>query len=205
MDKKGIFRESLCLILLIMLLIFSNIIIKSKNSEERVIKKISASLESIQAKHDSLALEFQNNFKSIIEKPEDFYPVNDENSFAIYLFKNDSLIYWNSDLNDPKSLLKTDSEKNIFSQGNNKFFLTLTKNNSLKLFTSTPLYYKNPNIAGNNIFLPEKINGAYEIDFLIDDNKINFNINYKAKMNDLDSYLLGILLIIIFICSLSFA
>ena len=133
MDKKGIFRESLCLILLIMLLIFSNIIIKSKNSEERVIKKISASLESIQAKHDSLALEFQNNFKSIIEKPEDFYPVNDENSFAIYLFKNDSLIYWNSDLNDPKSLLKTDSEKNIFSQGNNKFFLTLTKNDSLKL------------------------------------------------------------------------
>ena len=205
MDKKGIFRESLCLILLIMLLIFSNIIIKSKNSEERVIKKISASLESIQAKHDSLALEFQNNFKSIIEKPEDFYPTNEENSFAIYLFKNDSLIYWNSDLNDPKSLLKTDSEKNIFSQGNNKFFLTLTKNDSLKLFASTPLYYKNPNITGNNIFLPEKINGEYEIVFLIDDNKINFNINYKAKMNDLDSYLLGILLIIIFICSLSFA
>ncbi len=205
MDKKGIFRESLCLILMIMLLIFSNIIIKSKNSEERVVEKISASLESIQSKHDSLALAFKNNFKSIIEKPEDFYPANEENSLAIYLFKNDSLIYWNSDLNDPKSLLKTDSEKSIFSQGNNKFFLTLSQNDSLKLFTSTPLYYKNPNISGNNIYLPEKINGTYDIDFLTKDNKINFNINYQAKMNSLDSYLLGILLIIIFISSLSFA
>ena len=202
MDKKGIFRESLCLIFLIMLLFFSNIIIKSKNSEEKVINKISSSLVAIQEKHKSIADDFRNNFQTIIDNPEKFYPT-EENNPAIYIFKGDSLIYWNSDLNNPKTLLKsTTSEENIFTQGNNKFFLTFVQIDSLKHFTSTPLYYKSPNTNNKNIFLPEKINGLYEIDFLINDNKINFNITYQAKMNQLDSYLIGILLIIIFIKSL---
>ena len=215
MDKKRIFQEFLGLILLTMLLIFGNIIIKSKNSEERVTNKISFSLEKIQSRHDSLTFDFKNNFLSIISEPEKFYPTNptinsnDGNAKycvsteAIYIFKNDSLIYWNSDQNDPETLLKKiSSEKNIFTQGNNQFFLTFIQIDSLKFFTSTPLYYKNPNISDKNIFLPEKINGSYEIDFNINDNKINFNINYQAKMNHLDAYLLGLLLIIIFIKSL---
>ena len=215
MDKKRIFQEFLGLILLTMLLIFGNIIIKSKNSEERVTNKISSSLEKIQSRHDSLTFDFKNNFLSIISEPEKFYPINptinsnDGNAKycgsteVIYIFKNDSLIYWNSDQNDPETLLKKNSsEKNIFTQGNNQFFLTFIQIDSLKFFTSTPLYYKNPNISDKNIFLPEKINGSYEIDFNINDNKINFNINYQAKMNHLDAYLLGLLLIIIFIKSL---
>ena len=44
MDKKGVFRESLYLFLLFASLILCNIIIKSKNSEEKVINKISSSL-----------------------------------------------------------------------------------------------------------------------------------------------------------------
>ena len=205
MDKKGILQKSLCLILLIMILIFSNAFIKTKNSEKRIVSKISSSLEKIQAEHDSLALEFVNNFKAISEDPEKFYPTKEENNIAIYLFKNDSLIYWNSDLNDPQTLLKNDSAKNILTQGNNQYFVTLTQTDSLKLFTSTPLYYKNPNISNENIYLPEKINGSYEIIFKINENQINFNIKHQAKMNQLDSYILGILLFVIFISSLSFA
>ena len=203
MDKRSIFRESLCLILLLMLLIFSNIIIKSINSESKVVNKISSSIEKIQDKHDSIAAYFKNNFQSIIESPEKFYPTNEENNPAIYILKNDTLVYWNSDLNDPNHLLKLHSEKNIFIQGNNQFFVTLTQNDSVKFFASTLLCHKNPNAPDNDIYLPEKINGAYSLDFLINDNQINFNINYQAKMNQLDSYLLGILLIIIFIISLS--
>ncbi len=203
MDKKGIFREALCLILMIMLLIFSNVIIKSKNSEERVANKISSSLVAIQDMHDSLSSYFENNLQSITEEPEKFYPTNEDDKLAVYLFKHDSLVYWNSDMNDPSSILENiHSEESIFTQGNNKFFLTLTQNDSLKLFTSTPLYYKNSNITDKNIYLPEKISGSYEIDFTITDNKINFNINHQAKMKDIDSYLLGILLIIIFTQSL---
>ena len=212
MDKKRILREVLCLILLIMTFIFSNIIIKSKNSEEKVVDKISSSLEKIQSKHDSLTLDFQNNFLSIISEPEKFYPINPTDakyyvsSDAIYLFKNDSLIYWNSDLNDPKNLIEEiKSEKNILTQGNNQFFLTLTQIDSIKLFTSTPLYHISSNISDQNIYLPAKINGFYGINFTISENLINFNINYQAKMNNLDSYLLGFLLIIIFIKSLSLA
>ena len=185
MDKKRILREVLCLILLIMTFIFSNIIIKSKNSEEKVVDKISSSLEKIQSKHDSLILDFQNNFLSIISEPEKFYPINPTDakyyvsSDAIYLFKNDSLIYWNSDLNDPKNLIEEiKSEKNILTQGNNQFFLTLTQIDSIKLFTSTPLYHISSNISDQNIYLPEKINGFYGINFTISENLINFNINY---------------------------
>ena len=201
MDKKRIFRESAFLFLLTLLLIFSNIVIKARNSEERVIDKISSSLEKIQNEHDSIASHFKNNFQDVISDPEKFYPINPTN--AIYIFQNDSLIYWNSDLNDPTIILKEiHSEKNIFTQGNNQFFLTLTQIDSLKLFTSTPLYYQSPNSSNKNIYLPEKINGSYSIDFLINDNQINFNIIHQAKMNHLDAYLLGILLIIIFIKSL---
>ena len=72
-------------------------------------------------------------------------------SFA--LMKNDSLIYWNSDLNDPQTLLQINSEKNIFTQGNNQFFITLTQNDSIKLYTSTPLYYKSSKITNKNKFI----------------------------------------------------
>ena len=212
MNKKGVFRESLYLFLLFASLILCNIIIKSKNSEENVINKISSSLVKIQDRHDSIAIDFKNNFQDIISNPEKFYPIKSTinsnasrdakycvSTVAIYLFKNDSLIYWNSDLNDPQSLLQINSEKNIFTQGNNQFFITLTQNDSLKLYTSTPLYYKSPKITNKNIYQPEKINGNYEIDFTIDNKQINFNINYQAKMNDLDSYLLGLLIIAVFI------
>ena len=91
MDKKGIFRETLCLILLTTLLIFSNIIIKSKNSEVRVMEKISSSLEKIQAKHDSLAFDFKNNFQAIISEPEKFYPINSNDGDATFCVSTEAI------------------------------------------------------------------------------------------------------------------
>lgn len=191
------------MLILLMILILSNIIIKSKNSEENVTNKISASLETIQSKHDSIISDFRNNFSDITKNPDFFYPASEENKTAVFLFKDDSLLYWNSDINDPKTLLETNNpEKNIFTQGNNQFYLTSTKIDSLSIFTSTPLYHKNPNPAENNIFLPKKINGSYDLEFSITDDLIDFNISYTPKMNNIDSYLLGILIIIILIESL---
>jgi hypothetical protein len=169
MDKKRIFQEFLGLILLTMLLIFGNIIIKSKNSEERVTNKISSSLEKIQSRHDSLTFDFKNNFLSIISEPEKFYPTNptinsnDGNAKycgsteAIYIFKNDSLIYWNSDQNDPETLLKKNSsEKNIFTQGNNQFFLTFIHTRKATLFNIFCLWHflRFARPTGRGLFLP---------------------------------------------------
>ena len=177
MDKKGVFRESLYLFLLFASLILCNIIIKSKNSEEKVINKISSSLVKIQDRHDSIAIDFKNNFQDIISNPEKFYPIkstinsNDRDAKycvsteAIYLFKNDSLIYWNSDFNDPQTLLQINSEKNIHTQGNNQFFITLTQNDSLKLYTSTPLYYKSSKITNKNIY--------YAVDSISEDESVH--------------------------------
>ena len=106
MEKKNILKESLCLFLLLLIVILSNIIIKSNNSEDKVLNKIYSSLEKIQTKHDSISSDFQIDFENIIENPKKKFATDEENIPAIYIYKNDSLIYWNSNINDPQTLLR---------------------------------------------------------------------------------------------------
>ena len=203
MEKSRFLKDYLRLFLLVLVLIFSNVVIKSKNSEEKVLDKISSSLEKIQIKHDSLSSEFRNNFQNIIKEPEKFYPTKEENNLTIYIFKNDSLTYWNSNVNDPKNLLnEISSQKNIHTQGHNDYYITLINLDSIKFFTSTPLCHHNPYSENNDQFLPTKINGSYKINFKIENEKISCDINYQAQMNKVESYIIGILLLIIFIKSL---
>lgn len=203
MEKNRFLKDCLSLSILVLVLILSNVIIRSKNSEEIVINKISNSLEKIQEKHDSLASDFKNNFQSIVKEPEKFYPTEEENGIAIYLFKNDSIIYWNSDINDPKNLLQEIySTKKIFNQGHNDYFATITKLDSIKFITSTLLCNHNPHSENNDHFFPTRINGSYKINFKIENERIYCDINYQPKMNKAESYLIGILLLIIFIKSL---
>ena len=203
MEKNHFIKDYLSLFILVFILIFSNIIIKSKNSEEKVLNKISNSLELIQNKHDSLTSDFRNNFQDVVKEPEKFYPAKEETDFAIYLFKNDILIYWNSDINDPKQILQEIiSPKSIFSQGQNDYYVTTTSLDSIKFFTSTPLCHHNPYSENNDQFLPTRINGSYKVNFTIENEKISCDINYQPQMNKIESYLIGILLLIIFIKSL---
>ena len=203
MENNRYLKEYLTLFILVLVLIFSNVIIKSKNSEKNVFNKISCSLEAIQIKHDSITSDFKNNFKSIVKEPEKFYPTKEANTLAIYLFKNDSLIYWNSDINDTKKILQEiSSTKNIFSQGHNEYYVTSTNIDSIILYTSTPLCHHNPYSENNDQFLPIKINGSYKINFKIENEKISCDINYQPQMNKIESYIIGILLLIIFIKSL---
>ncbi len=203
MKNHQIIRQLSTLFVLVITFVVANIIIKSNNSEERVTNRVANSLDILQNRHDSILNNFQNNFETIANSPEQHLPTKNDNDIAFYLFKNDSLIYWNSDMNDPQSLLnKAKSHQNIIYQGNYTYYVSYTNHDSIKFFTSTPLYHKNKSLTNKNKFLPEKINGSYTIDFNITDNKINFNIDYKAKMSNLISYLMGILLILILAKSL---
>lgn len=203
MKKNRILKEYLSLFLLVSVLFLSNVIIRSKNSEEKIKDKITRSLEKIQDKHDSLAYDFKKNFQTIIAKPGKFYPTKEENNLAIYIFRNDSLIYWNSDINDPKIIFQENrSSKNIFRQGHNDYYITLANLDSIKFFTSTPLCHHNPNPEKSDQFLPDKINGSCKIDFKFENEKISCDIKYQPRMNKVESYLIGILLLIIFIKSL---
>ena len=203
MEKNRFLKEYLSLFILVLILILSNIIIESKNSEEKVLNKIYNTLELIQNKNDSITSDFRINFLNIIKEPEKFYPTKDETDLAIYLFKNDSLIYWNSDINDPKKILQEiTSQKNIFSQGHNDFFVTQTNLDSIKFFTSTPLCHHNPLSENDDQFLPKRINGLYKLNFKIENEKISCRLIYQPQMNKIESYLIGILLLIIFIKSL---
>ena len=191
MKKNTLFKEIFTLLLLILLLISGDTIIRSRNSHEIVSKKISQSLRETQSKIDSISA------KSITE---DFSSAshNDKN-IATYIFTNDSLTYWSSDINDPNSLLQNiHSAKNIFKQGNKTFYVARSEIDSVKIFTSTLLYHQNPH-KGKNLFVPQKINGLYEIDFFIENEEIKFNLNHQSQMNDFYSYLIGILIIIILI------
>ncbi len=191
MKKNTLFKNIFTSLLLVGILIIGDSFIKSRNSHEIISKKISQSLKETQGVIDSIATNFnledchfQNkNYKNI----------------ATYIFTNDSLTYWSSDINDPKTLLKNiHSTKNIFQQGNKTFYVARSEIDSSKIFISTPLYHKNPHEEFGK-FIPQKINGIYEIGFFIEDDELKSNLNHQSKMNDLDSYIIGILIIIILV------
>lgn len=188
MKKNTLFKEFFTLILLISILFFGNLLSKSRNSHEIISEKISQYLKETQNKIDSISTKF--NAEEI--SSQNF---NDKN-IATYIFINDSLTFWSSDINDPTSLLENiHSTKNIFEQGNKTFYIAYSEKDSIKTFTSTPLYHKNP-YNDNNIFIPKKIDGSYKIDFFIEEDEIKFKLDYAPKMNDFDSFLIGILIIL---------
>ena len=203
MKKNRIYKDYVSLFLLVLIFISSNIVIKSKNSNERIADKISSSLIATQNKHDSIASYFKENYETITKDPKKIFPTEDKNNIAAYLFTNDSLIYWNSDINDPASLLQLNSKSNIYKQGHYDYYVAITSSDSLKIFTSTPLCHHNPYLENNDNYIPEKINGSYNINFCLENEKLSYQIVYHAKMNDLESYILGLLLIIIFTKSLA--
>ena len=193
MKKNALLKNIFTLLLLIVILILGDSIIRSRNSHEIVEKKISQSLKETQHKIDSIT----TNFKIENYSSQNF---NDKNT-ATYIYINDSLYFWSSNLNDPNSLLEnTNSSKNIFKQGNKTFYVAKSEIDSAEIFTSTLLYHQIPH-EGKNIFIPKKINGTYELEFFIESEEIKFNLNLETKMNNFDSYLIGILIILILVKS----
>ena len=108
-------KQLFSLFTLLLTFIVANIIIKSNNSEERVVKRITVSLDTIQNRHDKILYNFHENIEKIVSDPEQYYPTKDNDDNAIYIYENDNLIYWNSDANDPQSLLnEVKLHQNIF-------------------------------------------------------------------------------------------
>lgn len=200
MDKKNKYKELISVVFFILLLLICDNIIKSNNGQEKISNKIYKSINQIQNFHDSITLNHENLISEIINNPSKSHQLSNKKSTTIYLFKNDSLIYWSSDINDPEDLLKNiNNKKNIYEEGNKTFFVSKTTLDSVTLLTSTPLYYSNPNNQNENIFLLDKINGKHKIDFYIEDSVIKFELDYTSQMNKLSSYFTGLLLIIIMI------
>ena len=204
MKKNTLFREILTLILLIASLILGDSIIRSRNSNEIITEKISLSLKENQNKVDSISALCKDNFINANENFKDcLHLLSNNRNIASYIFKNDSLIFWNSDINDPNSLLENiHSTKNIFEHGNKVFYIVCSEIDSYKIFTTTLLYHKKNNDE-NNTFILKKINGAYKIDFYIEENEIKFNLDYTPKMNDFNSYIIGFLIFFTLIITFS--
>lgn len=204
MKKNTLFREISTLILLIASLILGDSIIRSRNSNEIITEKISLSLKENQNKVDSISALCKDNFINANDNFKDcLHLLSNNRNIASYIFKNDSLIFWNSDINDPNSLLENiHSTKNIFEHGNKVFYIVCSEIDSYKIFTSTLLYHKKNNDE-NNTFILKKINGAYKIDFYIEENEIKFNLDYTPKMNDFNSYIIGFLIFFTLIITFS--
>lgn len=194
MDKKSINRPLQRLLIALLTLIISDSLIKTNNNISNVSKITSASLVEIQETHDSI--------NGIFIDADNIVPSATNNSLpAIYLFLNDSLIYWSSNINEPNILKEISSDKNIIRQANNTFYVTCKQNDSLKILLSTPLYRDNPNIPDDNKFLPENINGNYNLNFSINNDDLECQIDYIPKMNDSTSFILTILLFYILVLS----
>ncbi len=204
MEKKKVYKDSILVVFFILLLIIGDSIIKTHNSQERISKKIYKSLNLIQDFHDSISSNQERIISEIINNPNKNFLKDNSNSSAKYLFSNDSLVYWNDDLNDPDNLLKNAVSKiNIYTESNITFLVSKISRDSILLFTSTPLYYANQNKSNENKFLPTNLNGSYKIDFFIENGEVAFKIDYTPKMNRTTSYLICLVLIIIMLKSLN--
>ena len=204
MEKKNIYKESISVVFLILLLIIGDSIIKSNNNQEKISDKIYKSLNQIRDFHDSISSNQEKIISEIINNPNKSF-LKDYNNFssAKYLFSKDSLVYWSSDLNNPVNLHNNAvSRINIYTEGNTTFLVSKITRDSIALFTSTPLYYTDLNKPNENKFLPTNLNGLYKIDFFIENGKVGFQIDYTPQMNKTTSYLICLLLIIIMLKSL---
>lgn len=174
------------LLVALFLLVLCDNLIRINNSTSKVVKKIDCSINEIQHTHDSISK----------LSPEILSTCKNEN-LTILIFENDSLVFWSSNTNEPSTLLKISSEKNIIQQGNTVFFISYSKNDSIKIFLSTPLYHDNANYHDkDNLFIPQKIDGKYALKFYIDnENKIKFEINHTPKMSDSYSFILAAILL----------
>lgn len=204
MEKKNIYKESISVVFLILLLIIGDSIIKSNNNQEKISDKIYKSLNQIRDFHDSISSNQEKIISEIINNPNKSF-LKDYNNFssAKYLFSNDSLVYWSSDLNDPDNLYKKATSKiNIYTEGNTTFLISKITQDSISLFTSTPLYYADQNKTNENKFLPTKLNGLYKINFFIENAEVEFQMDFTHKMDKTTSYITCLLLIIIMLKSL---
>ena len=183
MEKKNIYKESISVVFLILLLIIGDSIIKSNNNQEKISDKIYKSLNQIRDFHDSISSNQEKIISEIINNPNKSF-LKDYNNFssAKYLFSNDSLVYWSSDLNDPDNLYKKATSKiNIYTEGNTTFLISKITQDSISLFTSTPLYYADQNKTNENKFLPTKLNGLYKINFFIENAEVEFQMDFTHK------------------------
>lgn len=208
MNKKQNLKKILSIIIAIILLISGDCYIRYKNSLTKTSGIISSSLENIRHNHEKITREWNELDFENLSSWENNFPFNEKErkDQSIYIFQNDSLIFWNSNINDPQTLLKNiDSTKNIFHYGNRYFYITLSKKDNYKLFTSTLLYRDNPYKINNDHFIPAKINGSYKMTFFIGNNgNIDYEIEYQPKMNDIDSFVLAIILIFILFISYNY-
>ena len=182
--KNGVWWR---LLIALMILIIGDSLIRINNSVSKVSKEINTSLIEIQKIHDSIN-ETTSTPNALI-------------SPATYLFINDSLIYWSSDAIEPYTLNNISSERNIIKQANTIFYVSCKQNDSLRLFLATPLYRDNPNIQNDNKFLPENINGNYELSFSLDNDKLKCEISYLPKMSNTTSFIIAIIFFYILILS----
>lgn len=201
MSKNSILKQSSLLLLALIILVTCDSIAKYSNSYSKISKKISSSLELIQNEHERIIEDCEKNIDSYYNKIKKRSESKEEKSeTSFYIFSNKKLIYWSSEMNDPEILLQQiNSEKEILKQGNFTYLVSHSEKDSIEIFASTPLYYNNPNLANKNKFIPEKIKGSYDMDFSIENNNVEFNINYTQKMDSKESYFIGFILLSIYI------
>lgn len=201
MGKNSILKQSLLLLLALIILVICDSIAKFSNSYSKITKKISSSIERIENEQKILINECENNIEDYFHKVKRHTNEDEEKTeIALYVFCKERLIYWNSDMNDPEQIFNNNkSEKSIFKQGNFTYLVSYAKNDTIEIYASTPLYYSNPNFADKNKFIPEKIKGSYSMQFSIEDNKVQYEIEHTQKMDSHESYFIGFILLSVYI------
>ena len=118
---------------------------------------------------------------------------------AVYIIKNAKLVFWNSNIFEPRQLSYPFNDSSfLLKQANEIFYVTQFQKDTADIAIVTLLYRDNPFDDSNNVFVPSKLKGDYSITFNIDkQNALGFSLDYQAHISDFSSVILFFLILLI--------
>lgn len=117
---------------------------------------------------------------------------------AVYIFENDTLAFWNSNILDPKFVENLPFEEHSLIQNNNYlFYVSQTENDSSRFVAATLLYRNNFLHNSKNCFVPTNINGDYSIDFEYNDGVIIPTMKLDPIVDLFSSLVLFVLMLVV--------
>ncbi len=159
-------RNFLWVLMALLLLCLTDSFIRYVNSYRVAERKVVKSLAEMQELHEETIYNWENDTSSM--KLLHRFPFDEKklNLPAVYIFSNDTLDFWNSNILDPKFVNDLSFEEHSIVKNNNcLYYVSQVENDSVRFVAATLFYRNNQLHNSENHFVPANINGDYSIDF----------------------------------------
>lgn len=192
------FRNFIWLLFTVLLFVATDSLIRYENSYSVAEKKVIKSLAEVQRIQSQTIIKWQNDTSGMNLRLRFPFDEKKLNLPAVYIFENDTLAFWNSNILDPKFVENLPFEEHSLIQNNNYlFYVSQTENDSSRFVAATLLYRNNFLHNSKNCFVPTNINGDYSIDFEYNDGVIIPTMKLDPIVDLFSSLVLFVLMLVV--------